>query len=374
MENTIKAADVDKDGNVLNGATPASTVEARLVNPKGETTVPTKLSNIADGKVAAGSKDAVNGGQLNTVKSDLATSLGGGAKVENGVFTGPIYNITKDDGSNTKEEVKNVGDAISKLDGRINNANTTLANKGLDFTGNDTTAKVHRNLGETLTIKGAENFTRTATETNNIKVVKTDNDLDVKLAENLGNIKSISNTTGEGKPGSTITLGADGVSIANTAAGQDGVAGETKTVTIGKDGINAGGMKVTNVAKAVADEDAANKKYVDEAISNLDTTIRGNATLNFAGNVTKDAQDKAIDKVGLALSTGTLHVNGADNEITTTAKGDTITVGLAETVKAQLAKVGDTASNGRDGKDGTSGATGLTGKDGLNDKNFNRKK
>ena len=368
-----KAADVDKDGNVLNGATPASTVEARLVNPKGETTVPTKLSNIADGKVAAGSKDAVNGGQLNTVKSDLATSLGGGAKVENGVFTGPIYNITKDDGSNTKEEVKNVGDAISKLDGRINNANTTLANKGLDFTGNDTTAKVHRNLGETLTIKGAENFTRTATETNNIKVVKTDNDLDVKLAENLGNIKSISNTTGEGKPGSTITLGADGVSIANTAAGQDGVAGETKTVTIGKDGINAGGMKVTNVAKAVADEDAANKKYVDEAISNLDTTIRGNATLNFAGNVTKDAQDKAIDKVGLALSTGTLHVNGADNEITTTAKGDTITVGLAETVKAQLAKVGDTASNGRDGKDGTSGATGLTGKDGLNDKTLTDK-
>ena len=368
-----KAADVDKDGNVLNGATPASTVEARLVNPKGETTVPTKLSNIADGKVAAGSKDAVNGGQLNTVKSDLATSLGGGAKVENGVFTGPIYNITKDDGSNTKEEVKNVGDAISKLDGRINNANTTLANKGLDFTGNDTTAKVHRNLGETLTIKGAENFTRTATETNNIKVVKTDNDLDVKLAENLGNIKSISNTTGEGKPGSTITLGADGVSIANTAAGQDGVAGETKTVTIGKDGINAGGMKVTNVAKAVADEDAANKKYVDEAISNLDTTIRGNATLNFAGNVTKDAQDKAIDKVGLALSTGTLHVNGADNEITTTAKGDTITVGLAETVKAQLAKVGDTSSNGRDGKDGTSGAQGLTGKDGLNDKTLTEK-
>ena len=368
-----KATDVDKDGNVLNGATPASTVEARLVNPKGETTVPTKLSNIADGKVAANSKDAVNGGQLNTVKSDLATALGGGAKVENGVFTGPTYNITKDDGSNTTEAVKNVGDAISKLDGRINNANTTLANKGLDFTGNDTTAKVHRNLGETLTIKGAENFTRTATETNNIKVVKTDNDLDVKLAENLGNIKSISNTTGEGKPGSTITLGADGVSIANTAAGQDGAAGETKTVTIGKDGINAGGMKVTNVAKAVADEDAANKKYVDEAISNLDTTIRGNATLNFAGNVTKDAQDKATDKVGLALSTGTLHVNGADNEITTTAKGDTITVGLAQAVKDQLAKVGDTASNGRDGKDGASGAKGLTGADGLNDKTLTDK-
>ena len=56
--------------------------------------------------------------------------------------------------------------------------------KGLDFTGNDTTAKVHRDLGTTLTIKGAENFTRAATE-NNIKVVKNGDALDVKLAENL---------------------------------------------------------------------------------------------------------------------------------------------------------------------------------------------
>ena len=373
-----KAADVDKDGNVLNNANPATTVEARVVNPDGTTTGgTTKLSNIADGKVAAGSKDAVNGGQLNTVKSDLATALGGDAKVENGVFTGPTYNITKDDGTGT-EAVKNVGDAISKLDGRINNANTVLGNKGLDFYGNKDAAdtdKVHRNLGEALKVKGAENFTREANAKNNIDVVKNTagDGFDVKLAENLGNIKSISNSTGAGKPGSTITLGADGVSIANTATGADGAAGATKTVTIGKDGINAGGMKITNVTKAEADGDAANKKYVDDAISNLGNIVSGNATLNFAGNVTKDAQDQATEKVGLSLATGTLHVNGANNEITTTAKGDTITVGLAETVKAQLAKVGDTSSNGRDGKDGTSGAKGLTGKDGLNDKTLTDK-
>ena len=374
-----KAADVDKDGNVLNGATKATTVEARVVNPDGTTTGgTTKLSNIADGKVAANSKDAVNGGQLNTVKSDLATALGGDAKVENGVFTGPTYNITKDDGSNTTEAVNNVGDAISKLDGRINNANTALGNKGLDFYGNKDAAdtdKVHRNLGEALKVKGAENFTREANAKNNIDVVKNaaGDGFDVKLAENLGNIQSISNATGAGKPGSTITLGADGVSIANIAAGADGAAGATKTVTIGKDGINAGGMKITNVTKAEADGDAANKKYVDDAISNLGNIVSGNATLNFAGNVTKDGQDKATEKVGLSLATGTLHVNGANNEITTIAKGDTITVGLAETVKAQLAKVGDTSSNGRDGKDGTSGTKGLTGKDGLNDKTLTDK-
>ena len=375
-----KAADVDKDGNVLNGATPASTVEARLVNPKGETTVPTKLSNIADGKVAEGSKDAVNGGQLNTVKSDLATALGGGAKVENGAFTGPTYNITKDDGSNTKEEVKNVGDAISKLDGRINNANTTLANKGLDFTGNDTTAKVHRNLGETLTIKGAENFTRTATEANNIKVVKTDNDLDVKLAENLGNIKSISNATGAGKPGSTITLGADGVSIVNTAAGADGAAGETKTVTIGKDGINAGGMKITNVGKATDNGDAANKEYVDDAIKNLNTTVTNNANLRYAGDTNVGATN-GEDHLNLPLATGTLKVAGTSDQIKTVANNGTITLSLAEKVTNKLDKLGDTAADGRDGKAangqagdaGNAGDKGATGKDGLNGTNLTDK-
>ena len=373
-----KADEVKADGTVKtaeenNGKAPeeVKTPQARVVNPNGKTTVPTTLSNVADGKVAADSKEAVNGGQLHTVKSDLATALGGGAKVENGTFTGPTYNITKDDGTGT-EPVKNVGDAISKLDGRINNANTTLATKGLDFTGNDTTTKVHRNLGETLTIKGAENFTRAATETNNIKVVKTDNDLDVKLAENLGNIKSISNTTGEGKPGSTITLGADGVSIANTAAGADGAAGETKTVTIGKDGINAGGMKVTNVAKAEADDDAANKKYVDDAITNLNTTVTNNANLRYAGDTNEGAVN-GEDHLNLPLATGTLKVAGTADQIKTVANNGTITLSLDEKVTNKLDKLGDTSSNGRDGKDGTSGATGLTGKDGLNDKTLTDK-
>ena len=366
-----KADEVKADGTVKtaeenNGKAPkiVENPQARVVNGNGETTVPTTLSNIADGKVAAGSKDAVNGGQLNTVKTELATALGGGAKVENGVFTGPTYNITKDDGTGT-EATSNVGEAISKLDGRINNTNTTLANKGLDFTGNDTTAKVHRNLGETLTIKGAENFTREAAE-NNIKVVKNNNDLDVKLAANLANIKSISNATGAGKPGSTITLDADGVSIANTAAGQDGAVGETKTVTIGKDGINAGGMKITNVTKAEADGDAANKKYVDDAISNLNTTVTNNANLRYAGD-TNEGATNGEDHLNLPLATGTLKVAGTADQIKTVANNGTITLSLDEKVTNKLAKLGDTASNGRDG------ANGLTGKDGLNDKTLTEK-
>ena len=378
-----KADEVKADGTVKtaeenNGKTPeeVKTPQARVVNPNGETTAPTTLSNVADGKVAAGSKDAVNGGQLNTVKTDLASALGGGAKVENGSFTGPTYNITKDDGTG-KEAVNNVGDAISKLDGRINNANTALGNKGLDFYGNKDAAdtdKVHRNLGEALKVKGAENFTREANAKNNIDVVKNTagDGFDVKLAENLGNIKSITNATGAGKPGSTITLGADGVSIANTAVGADGATGETKTVTIGKDGINAGGMKVTNVAKATDNGDAANKEYVDEAIKNLNTTVTNNANLRYAGDTNVGAAADA-DHLNLPLATGTLKVAGTAGQIKTVANNGTITLSLDEKVTNKLDKLGDTSSNGRDGKDGTSGANGLTGKDGLNDKTLTEK-
>ena len=582
-----KADEVKADGTVKtadenNGKAPEAleNPQARVVNGNGDTKTATTLSNIADGKVAANSKEAVNGGQLHTVKSDLATALGGDSKVNaDGSFTGPTYNITKDDGTNTTEEAKNVGDAISKLDSRINNANSSLATKGLDFYGNKDTAdtdKVHRNLGETLKVKGAENFTRTGT--NNIDVVKNTagDGFDVKLAENLGNMKeiagngtddlvikngdatitvkpgkvggtdagtgtvtpatkpsvdfgdsnviaknldasityrandaedtnaksvklqkglnfvasnvatttedgpksglaitagddgkvtfgldkatrekvdnaadkadvnaavtnldtrisnlvdggmtfigddatsdkvarklgetlnihgqnnitvkkdgtdattlnvklasdlknitSITNADADNKPGSKITIGGDGVTITNTKAPAEGAtAGDTKTVTIGKDGINAGGMNITNVAEAKNDGDATNKQYVDSAINKLGETLTNNATLNFAGNVTKDAQDQDTEKVGLSLAKGTLHVNGDNTNIVTTAKGDTITVELAQAVKDQLAKVGDTASNGRDGKDGVSGAKGLTGTDGLNNATLNDK-
>ena len=598
-----KADEVKADGTVKtadenNGKAPEAleNPQARVVNGNGDTKTATTLSNIADGKVAANSKEAVNGGQLHTVKSDLATALGGDSKVNaDGSFTGPTYNITKDDGTNTTEEAKTVGDAISKLDSRINNANSSLATKGLDFYGNKDTAdtdKVHRNLGETLKVKGAENFTRTGT--NNIDVVKNTagDGFDVKLAENLGNMKevagdgktdlvikngdatitlkpakpavndpatgdettpakpatvdfgdsnvvaknldasityrannaedtaantvklkkglnfvagtgtvapknleagtaspsattdsvaskkgivistdvdgmvnigldsdtrsaidnaadkadvnaavtnldtrisnlvdggmtfigddatadtvtrklgetlnihgqnnitvkkdgtdattlnvklasdlknitSITNADADGKPGSKITLGGDGVTITNTQAPAAGATtGETKTVTIGKDGINAGGMNITNVAEAKNDGDATNKQYVDNAINKLGETLTNNATLNFAGNVTKDAQDQDTEKVGLSLAKGTLHVNGDNTNIVTIAKGDTITVELAQAVKDQLAKVGDTASNGRDGKDGVSGAKGLTGADGLNNATLNDK-
>ena len=343
---------VGSDALTINNATPdTNKVRAYSVD----------LSDATKGKLAA--------------VGNLATVIGGTTIAENGTVTGPTFNITKATGGT--DPANTLKDAIEKLDAANQGQNTAITNLGtritnlvdggMTFIGDDaTTDKVARKLGETLNIHGQNNIT--------VKKDGTDaTTLNVKLASDLKNITSITNADADNKPGSKITLGADGVSIANTAAGADGAAGDTKTVTISKDGINAGGMKVTNVAKATENGDAANKEYVDNEITKLQTTVTNNANLNFAGNVTKDGQDKAVDKVGLSLATGTLHVNGDNTNIVTTAKGDTITVELAQAVKDQLAKVGDTASNGRDGKDGVSGAKGLTGADGLNNATLNDK-
>ena len=96
-----------KFGAIIGGTT---------INENGKITGPTfsitneegTAENAGTIKEAIEKLDSANKGQ-NTKISDtadkvtkLATALGGGAKVENGTFTGPTYNITKADGSGTE--------------------------------------------------------------------------------------------------------------------------------------------------------------------------------------------------------------------------------------------------------------------------------
>ena len=330
---------------------------------------------------------ALTEGTQNKLKAvgNLANVIGGTTIAADGTVTGPTFSITKADGTN--ENANTLKEALDKLNSTNagqNTAITTLGTRitslvdgGMVFAGDDATAdKVTRKLGETLNIHGQNNIT--------VKKDATDaTTLNVKLASDLKNITSITNADADNKPGTTISIGGDSVTITNTQAPATGaITGVTKTVTIGKNGVDAGSMKITNVADAEHDNDAANKKYVDTAIRNLNTTITNNANLNFAGNVTKDGQDHDTDKVGLALATGTLHIKGDATDITTTAKGDTVEIALTKALQDKLKQLGDTSADGRDGKSATStpgasgtpgttppasaGSTGLTGADGLN--------
>ena len=323
--NYYKAADVNADGTTVAGATAVTNPVASLVNPDGTTTgATTKLTNIANGTVAANSKDAVNGGQLFDVKTTAEA------------------------------------------------ANTAVTTKGIKFDG-DTGATVTRKLDETLNIKGNTATSAVLTD-GNIGVVSNGTDtLLIKLARNidLGTAGSVTmgNTvisnaglTSKDAAGNTTVVNGSGVSFkdsTNTATGP----------SITKDGINAGNKTVSNVATAVNSTDAVNKAQLDAAIAAIPTT--GGAT------TLKTAADNSTTGT-VALGTQSLAVNGTANYVTTTANGNAITVDLAQSIKDKINTAATVAGNGKDGRDGSNGTagasiTGPTGKDGLNGKDLTNK-
>ena len=323
--NYYKAADVNADGTTVAGATAVTSPVASLVNPDGTTTgATTKLTNVADGTVAANSKDAVNGGQLFDVKTTAES------------------------------------------------ANTAVTTKGIKFDG-DTGTTITRKLDETLNIKGNTATSAVLTD-GNIGVVSDGTDtLLVKLAQkiNLGAAGSVTmgNTaisnagvTSKDAAGNTTVVNGSGVSFKDST---DTATGPSIT----KDGINAGNKTVSNVATAVNGTDAVNKAQLDAAIAAIPTT-GGASTL-------KTAADNSTTGT-VALGTQSLAVNGTANYVTTTANGNAITVDLAQSIKDKINTAATVAGNGKDGRDGSNGTagasiTGPTGKDGLNGKDLTDK-
>ncbi|WP_343595720.1 ESPR-type extended signal peptide-containing protein [Acinetobacter sp.] len=79
-----------------------------------------KVTNVATGHVSSTSTDAVNGSQLYTTNSNMATYLGGGSTVDaNGTTTAPTYNVAN-------SSYNNVGDALGAVDKRVSNVQNNL--------------------------------------------------------------------------------------------------------------------------------------------------------------------------------------------------------------------------------------------------------
>ena len=171
----------------------------------------TKITNLKDGNVAAGSKDAVNGGQLHQVKQDLGDQI-----------------------TNTKNDLNNKID-ITKQD---------LIDKGLKFDANVGGVQTNK-LGSTVTIQGEGTAADADYSGENLKTfIKQDaatgnTTIDVKMNKNL---KAESVKVGKN--------GKDGVSITgpDTANGTDGKVAVTdkngkEAVSIsGKDGVGHIGL------------------------------------------------------------------------------------------------------------------------------------
>ena len=178
----VKDRSVKYDGN-----TGHDTVT--LEGPNG-----TKITNLKDGNVAAGSKDAVNGGQLHQVKQDLGDQI-----------------------TNTKNDLNN----------KIDTTKQDLIDKGLKFDANTGGEKTNK-LGSKVAVKGDNSniITEISQDANG------DSTIDVKLGKNL-NVETITATGANGKDGKIGINGKDGVTtnISVTRDGQPGVDGAPGTTT-----------------------------------------------------------------------------------------------------------------------------------------------
>ena len=178
----VKDRSVKYDGN-----TGHDTVT--LEGPNG-----TKITNLKDGNVAAGSKDAVNGGQLHQVKQDLGDQI-----------------------TNTKNDLNN----------KIDTTKQDLIDKGLKFDANTGGEKTNK-LGSKVAVKGDNSniITEISQDANG------DSTIDVKLGKDL-NVETITATGANGKDGKIGINGKDGVTtnISVTRDGQPGVDGAPGATT-----------------------------------------------------------------------------------------------------------------------------------------------
>ncbi|MDC5328054.1 trimeric autotransporter adhesin Ata [Acinetobacter baumannii] len=306
-----------------------------------------QITNVADGINA---KDAVNVDQLSKVKENLNGRITDtnnqlndakkdlGDQINN---TNTKLNTTKDQLTtqinDTKTELNNtIGNTKTELNSKIDSTKTELENKGLNFAGNSG-SDVLRKLGEKLNIVGGAAASTPVAKTSGENVITrtTKDGIQIEL---LKDSKFDSVTTGN------TTLNTNGLTIKEGAS-------------ITKEGINAGGKQITNVADGINAKDAVNKSQLDNLAAKQNAT--DDAAVKY-----DDAKTK--DKVTLKGKDGTVLDNVKAGHISSTSK---------EAVNgSQIHKISNSIKNSIGGNtvvnpDGslTTNNIGGTGKNNIND-------
>jgi len=313
------------------------------VSPNGINANDQKITNVANGDVAANSKDAINGGQLHDTKTELNKNI-----------------------SDTKTELnKNISDTKTELNKNIGDAKTELTNKGLRFDADNNAEKTNK-LGSKVTVNGDDNITTEISQTGD------DTKIGLKLKKNL-NVTSV--TAAEIVKAGTVTMGkqSDGATPANTgnyvtgldnktwdvgkvvsgrAATEDqlkqALAGQTDTGL--KFNANVGGVQTNKLGSTITVKGEGKADDADYSGENIKTFINqdndGNTTINVKMNKNLKAESVKVGKDGKdgVSLTGPDTANGTDGKVAVTDKNGKDAVSMS-------------------GKDGI-GHIGLTGKDG----------
>ena len=291
-----------------------------------------KITNVADGTIGAGSKDAVNGGQLHTVVEDLKTKG---------------FGLTAEDGASVK---KSLGDTVT-VKGDGTNITTSVDNGAVKVA-------LAKDLNVDTVTANTVTTGDTKMDTNGVTIKDGANEA-TKLTKDGLQINDGGNEA--------VTIDKDGLTIENGPK-------------VTKDGINAGDKKITNVEDgtiAAGSKDAVNggqlhtamedikaqgfglkaedgqsvKKPLGEVIDlkgdgNIKTSVDGTA-IKMSLNDTITLGTDPAKQVKVDGSTGTITAGNGANQVTIDGSTGSVTAG--NTVKAGDVIMGNQNSGGQNG-------------------------
>jgi len=271
--------------------------------------------------------NAVNiNGTNGTINSGKVTINGGSGTVND------LTNRTWDPNKITNGQAA-TEDQLKVVDNKIDKNTQDLTKKGLNFKG-DSGEAIHKDLGQTLELKGGE-ADASKLSNGNIGVVNENGNLNVKLAKNLKGLDSV--TVGS-DPNKQVVLDDKGVSVGG------------KTY-ISNEGLNANNQKITNVAAGVNDTDAVNVQQLKSSMAAATTTVKagdsGNTTVTSTTNADKSKTYTVDIKKDLNLRS--VITTTDDKKFSTVTNGvgvtSTDTLGNTTALTAGNVKVSDSQNN-----------------------------
>ena len=310
------------------------------INKDGLNANSKSISNVADGNVAAGSKDAVNGGQLAEVKAKADSA------VQNVVSANPTaLTVTKAGDTVTLTPNFIAGDLVNPATGEVNTPAADDAGKLV------TAGTVAKALAETHFVVDTKATTGGeldgASQAN--QKIKSSNKVTLQAGKNL-KAKQTNGTDGAQvefslKDSISLTQVTAGTGDNQVVLGKDGVQVGGNTY-INKDGINAAGKAISNVANgnvAAYSKDAVNGGQLQDTAKSVADVIGGGATVkdgkvvagqNGIGNTGQNTVHGAIAAINQNTANNFNQIRGdlrkMDRDLRGSIAGTLATAGLPQ--------------------------------------------
>ena len=316
-----------------------------------------RITGVADGNVAAGSKDAVNGGQLAEVKAKADSA------VQNVVSANPTaLTVTKAGDTVTLTPNFIAGDLVNPATGEVNTPAADDAGKLV------TAGTVAKALAETHFVVDTKATTGGeldgASQAN--QKIKSSNKVTLQAGKNL-KAKQTNGTDGAQvefslKDSISLTQVTAGTGDNQVVLGKDGVQVGGNTY-INKDGINAAGKAISNVANgnvAAYSKDAVNGGQLHDTAKSMADVIGGGATVkdgkvvagqNGIGNTGQNTVHGAIAAINQNTANNFNQIRGdlrkMDRDLRGSIAGTLATAGLPQAFTPGKSMVAAAASTHR---------------------------